>query len=177
MCIDRVFGYKACGNHTFLNISQMLKITEKERNELLLSVKNLHELGFSPFPYIAPVIPRPLPREVVKGEHFVFADILKSISSSTSQARFAREPQAEIAKGALVSFAQLNQSPLGEQGSQLAPQAVKRKKAKKVGQIQAASSRLEGFMDLVDPISNEPNKGRKDDMSNLAVRFVAWMHP
>ena len=72
-CIERVFGYKARGNLTFLNISRLLKIIERERNELLLLVKNLQELVSSPFPYIAPVIPRSLLREVVRGEHFVLS--------------------------------------------------------------------------------------------------------
>ena len=76
-CIERVFGYKAHGNHTFLNISRLLEITKRERNELLSSVKNLHELSSNPFPYIALVIPRPFPREVFMGEHFVLANILK----------------------------------------------------------------------------------------------------
>ena len=53
VCIERVFGYKAHVNRMFLNISQLLEITEKERNELLLLVKNLQELGSSHFPYIA----------------------------------------------------------------------------------------------------------------------------
>ena len=114
MCIDCVFGYKARVNHMFLNISRWLEITERERNELLLSVKNSHELGYNPFPYIAPVIPRPLPGEVVGGEHFVLADLLKSISGSSSQVGSAREPQAKIAEGALVSFVQPDQSPLRE---------------------------------------------------------------
>ena len=95
-----MFGYKARVN----NISRWLEITERERNELLLYVKNLQELGSSPFPYIAPVIPRSLPREVVGGEHFVLADLLKSISGSSSQVGSDREPQAEIAEGALVCF-------------------------------------------------------------------------
>ena len=47
--------------------------------KFLLSVKNSEELGSSPFPYIAPVIPRLLPGEVVGGEHFVLVDLLKSI--------------------------------------------------------------------------------------------------
>ena len=88
-CIERVFGYKACGNHTFLNTSQLLEITKMERNELLLLVKNLQELGSSPFPYITPIIPCSLPGEVVRGEHFVLDDLLKSISGSSSQARSA----------------------------------------------------------------------------------------
>ena len=116
-------------NHMFLNISRWLEITERERNELLLSMKNSQELSSSPFPYIAPVIPHPLPGEVVGAEHFVLADLLKSISGSSSQAGPAREPQAEIAEGALVSFVRPNQSPLREQDSQVAPQVVKKKNA------------------------------------------------
>ena len=71
VCIERVFGYKARVNRMFLNISQLLEITERECSELLLSMKNSQELGSSPFPHIAPVIPRPLPGEVFGGEHFV----------------------------------------------------------------------------------------------------------
>ena len=128
-CIERVFRYKARVNNMFLNISRWLEIIEREHNELLLFVKNSQELGSSPFPYIAPVIPRPLQGEVVRGEHFVLHDLLKSISGSSSQAGSAREPQAEIAEGALVSFVRPNQSPLREQDSQAAPQVVKRKNA------------------------------------------------
>ena len=94
----------------FLKISRWLEITERERSKLLLYVKNSQELGSNPFLYIAPVIPRPLPGEVVGGEHFVLANLLKSISGSSSQAGSAREPKAEIAEGALISFVRPNQS-------------------------------------------------------------------
>ena len=77
MCIERVFGYKARVNNMFLDISRLFKITKREHNKLLLSMKNSQELGSSPFPYIVPVIPRPLPREVIRGEHFVLANLLK----------------------------------------------------------------------------------------------------
>ena len=77
---ERVFGYKARVNRTFPNISRLLEVTEREHNEPLLSVKNSQELGLSPFPYIAPVIPRLLPGEVVGGEYFVFSDILKEVN-------------------------------------------------------------------------------------------------
>ena len=39
-CIECVCGYKARVNHMFFNISRWLEITERERNELLLFVKN-----------------------------------------------------------------------------------------------------------------------------------------
>ena len=128
-CIERVFGYKARVNRMFLNIRRWLEINERERSKLLLSMKNLQELGSNPFPYITPVIPRPLPGEVVGGERFVLVDLLKSISGSSSQAGSAREPKAEIVEGALVSFVRPDQSPLREQDAQPAPQVVKRKKA------------------------------------------------
>ena len=108
-CIECVFGYKACVNRMFLNISRWLKINERERSDLLLSVKNSQELGSNPFPYIVPVIPRPLLGEVVGGEHFSLANLLKSVSGSSSQAGSAQEPQAKIAEGALVSFVRPDQ--------------------------------------------------------------------
>ena len=55
VCIERVFGYRASVKRMFFNISRLLEITERERNELLLLVKNLSELGSNPFPYIASV--------------------------------------------------------------------------------------------------------------------------
>ena len=62
-----------------------LKITEREcYHEFLLLVKNLQELGANPFPYIVFVLPRPLPNEVVKGEHFVLTDLLRSLPRGSS---------------------------------------------------------------------------------------------
>ena len=67
-------------NRTFPNTSRLLEVIEREHNEPLLSVKNSQELVSGPFPYMAPVIPRLLPGEVVGGEYFVFADILKEVN-------------------------------------------------------------------------------------------------
>ena len=71
-------------------IRRLLEITKVEHNhELLLSVKNLLELGASPFCCIVLVIPCLLLAEPVKEEHFVLADLFKSILGSSSQAEFA----------------------------------------------------------------------------------------
>ena len=79
-------------------IKRLLEITERERNhELLLSAKNLQELGTNPFIYTTPVIPRPFPEKLIKGEHLIFVDLLKSIPGSSSQAGSNQEPQAEFA--------------------------------------------------------------------------------
>ena len=67
-----------------------------ERNhELLLFMKNLRELGSSPFRYIIPVIPRLLQAELVKGEYFVLSDLFKSIPDSFAQAGSAQAKVAE----------------------------------------------------------------------------------
>ena len=58
---------------------------EAEHNhELLLTVKNLRELGGSPFPYIIPIIPCSFPTEVIEGKHFVLVDLLKLVPGSSS---------------------------------------------------------------------------------------------
>ena len=76
---------------------------------LLLIVKNLRELGGSPFPYIIHIVPRSLPVEVIEGEHFVLADLLKLVLSSSSQESFAQEGQAEAAAKTLVRSARVTQ--------------------------------------------------------------------
>ena len=74
------------------HIYRLLKITKRERHhKLLLSVKNLQDLGASLFLYIVPILPRPLLKEVVKGEHFVLADLLKSLLGGSSQAKVIPE--------------------------------------------------------------------------------------
>ena len=66
-------------------IRRLLEIAEREcHHELLLSVKNLQDLGSNPFPYIVPVLFCHLPSEVVKGKHFVLADLLKSLPEGFS---------------------------------------------------------------------------------------------
>ena len=98
------------------HIRLLLEITEGERNhELLLYVKNLLELGPNPFPYIVPVIPCPLLVELVRGEHFILASLLKLIPCSSAQVRSAQEPQVETAKKTPATFILLDQSPLDEQ--------------------------------------------------------------
>ena len=52
-------------------------------------MKNLHDLSHHSSPYNIPIIPRPLPLEIVEGEHFVIADLLNLIPGSSSPAREA----------------------------------------------------------------------------------------
>ena len=109
-------------------IRRLLEITEAKRNhELLLSVKNLGELGTSPFRCIVPTIPRLLPEELVRGEHFILADLLKSIPGNSSQPGSIEEPQTEIVGGVLVSFVPIGSITFGRTRSRACPRSSKKK--------------------------------------------------
>ena len=81
-------------------IRKLLEISEQEQNhDVLLTMKNLHDLSRHPSPYSVLIIPRPLPSEIVEGEHFVTADLLNLIPGSSS---LAREAESEAAGQELV---------------------------------------------------------------------------
>ena len=75
----------------FGKIKKLLEIFERERHhEILLTVKNLRELGYNPSPYNLPIIPHLLPTEVVEVEHYVIADLLTLIPGVHPQRRLPR---------------------------------------------------------------------------------------
>ena len=92
-------------------------------------MKNLQDLGSSPFLHIVPILPYPLPSEVVKGEH------LKLLLRGSSQEEVALKP-----------LIQPEHLPMTVQESRHVPQEAKKKK-KKTGQAKAAGAGLEGFVD------------------------------
>ena len=57
-------------------------------------MKNLHDLSGHPSPFNVSIIPRPLPSEVMEGEHFVVANLLSLITDGSS---LAREMESEVA--------------------------------------------------------------------------------
>ena len=133
-----------------------MEIIERERHhELLLSVKNLLDLGANPFLYIVPILPRPLPNEVVKGEHFVFPHLLKLLPRGSTQA----EP-----------LIWLDCLPLVVQNPNLAPQVVTKKK-KKSRQVKAVDEGLEGFVDWTNMKISQSTEEREVEMTGLVVGF------
>ena len=60
-------------------IRRLLEISEWECHyQVLLTRENIYAVRPNPAPYTLPVIPRPLPSNVVEGEHFVLADAAPS---------------------------------------------------------------------------------------------------
>ena len=82
---------------SFEKIRRLMEISEQERNhEVLLTMKNLHDLSRHPSPYRVLIILRPLPLEIVEGEHFITANLLNLIPGSSS---LAREAESESGVG------------------------------------------------------------------------------
>ena len=68
---------------SFEKIRQLSEISEQERHyKVLFTPDNISTMRRNPAPYTLPVIPRPLPSDVVEGEHFVIADLRRLVSSS-----------------------------------------------------------------------------------------------
>ena len=69
-------------------IRRLLEISEQERHyQVFLTRENISAVRNNPAPYTLPVIPRPLPSNVVEGEHFVLADIRRLASGGASYSR------------------------------------------------------------------------------------------
>ena len=105
---------------SFAKIRKLLKISEQKwYHEVLLIVKNLHDLSLHPSLYNVPIISRPLPLEIVVGEHFVVADLLSLIPDGSSQ---AREAKSEVAGRELVISTQPTQPFFASEDFGSAPQ-------------------------------------------------------
>ena len=66
-------------------IRRLLEISERERHyQVLLTRENISAVRRDPAPYTLPVIPRPLPSNIVEGEHFVIADVRRLVSGNAS---------------------------------------------------------------------------------------------
>ena len=78
---------------SFEKIRRLSEIFEQERHyKVLLTPDNISIMRRNPAPYTLPIIPRPLPSDIVEGEHFVLADLRRLISSS---ARSSGDPVVE----------------------------------------------------------------------------------
>ena len=107
----------------FKNIQKLLEISERERHhEIILTVRNLHELSRNPSPYILPVIPHPLSIEIEEGEHYVIADLLNLALGSSSPAQTS---ETKVVGRELVISLRPEHPSLAREDSSLAPQASK----------------------------------------------------
>ena len=68
---------------SFEKIRRLSEISEQECHyKVLLTPDNISDMRHNPAPYTLPIIPRPLPSDIVEGEHFVIADLRRLILSN-----------------------------------------------------------------------------------------------
>ena len=73
---------------SFEEIRRLLGVYERERHcKVLLTLENISAVRHNLAPYNLLVIPRPLPPDVVEGEHFVVADLRRLVSHGASSSR------------------------------------------------------------------------------------------
>ena len=73
---------------SFEKIRRLLEVSERERHcKVLLTPENISTVRHNPTPYNLPIIPRPLPPDVVEGEHFVVADLRRLVSHGANSSR------------------------------------------------------------------------------------------
>ena len=69
-------------------IRRLLEISELERHyQVLLTRENISAVRHNTDPYTLLVISRPLPSNVMEGEHFVLADVRRLVYGSASSSR------------------------------------------------------------------------------------------
>ena len=66
---------------SFEKIRRLLEVSERKHHcKVLLTPENISAVRHNPAPYNLPVIPRPLPSDVVEGEHFIVTDLRRLVS-------------------------------------------------------------------------------------------------
>ena len=73
---------------SFEKIRRLLEVSKRERHcKVLLTLENISAVRHNPAPYNLLIIPRPLPRDVVEGKHFVVSDLRLLVSHGASSSR------------------------------------------------------------------------------------------
>ena len=81
--------------------SALLEVSERERHcKVLLTPENIFAVRHNPAPYNFPVIPRPLPRDVVEGDNFVVANLRRLVSRGASSSRDSTVEASSQVQGA-----------------------------------------------------------------------------
>ena len=183
---------------SFEKIRRLLEVSEPERHyKVLLTPENISAVRHNPTPYTLPVIPRPLPSDVVEGDHFVVADLRRLVSRDVSS---SRDPTVEVssqvqgASGASTSSSRSSSSsppfpgretrsghperpPLPVQVLGPAPRVVRIRRKGAPGRCNAPGSKGEDFVPWVPTESEEPQdleeEERRERMTGLLGCYAA----
>ena len=157
---------------SFEKIRRLLEISEQERHyKVLLTPDNISTVRRNLTPYTLPVIPRPLPLNVVEGEHFVIVDLRCLVSSNAcpssgpvveassrvqgawSASGLSTSPSEDTSSAQPIPSRRNRSSrperlPLPEQVAGSAPRVITIKRKGAVGRRNALGSKGGGFRSL-----------------------------
>ena len=182
-------------------IHRVLEIFKRERHyQVLLIPENIYAVRHNPAPYTLLVIPRPLPSDVVEGEHFLISDLWCLVSGSASS---SRDPVIEasswvqgagsVSGSSTSSRGGSSSSPstpsrrarsshperllLLAQVARLAPRVVKVKRKGASGSRNAPESKREDFVPWVpadtEGLPDLEEEEREERMTGLLDRYAA----
>ena len=180
-------------------ILRLLEISERERNyRVLLTRDNIFSVRNNPAHYTLLVIPRPLPSNVVEGEHFVLANIRSLASGGASSfwdlvveasnqvwgARSASGSSASSSRGLGSPIVGREASGHGPerilplaQVTRAAPRVVQIKRNKVLKHQNAPGSRCEDFVPWVPNYPDDPQDLEEEDWmertTGLLDRYTA----
>ena len=186
---------------SFEKIRRLSKIFEKEHHyKVLLTLDNISVVRRNPAPYTLPVIPRPLPSNIMEGEHFVIADLRRLISSSALPSggpvveASSRVQGARSASGLSTSPSEdsssahpvpswrtrrsrLERLPLPERVAESTPRVIKIKRKRATGRRNAPGSKGEDFIPWVssehEDFQDLEEEEREERMTGLLDCYAA----
>ena len=155
---------------SFEKIRRLSEISEQERHyKVLLTLDNISAVRHNPAPYTLPVIPRPLPSDIVEGEHFVIADLRRLISSG---ARPSSDPVIEASSRVQgVRSASSSSTSPSEDSSSANPVPSRRTKSSRPERL-PLTERVAGSAPRVVKIKQKGATGRRNAPGSKGEDFV-----
>ena len=150
-----------------------MEISEQERHyKVPLTPNNIYVVRHNPAPYTLPVIPRPLPSDIVEGEHFVIADLRCLISSS---ARPSRDPVVEASSRVQgARHASGSSTSPSEDSSSAHPAPSRRIRSSRPERL-PLPDRVIGSAPQVVKIRRKGASGQRNALGSKAEDFVPWV--
>ena len=158
---------------SFEKIRRLSEIFEQERHyKVLLTLHNISAVRRNSAPYTLSVIPRPLPSDIVEGEHFVIADLRRLISSN---AHPSGDPVVEASSRVQgVGSASGSSTPPSEDSSYVHPVPSRRTRSSRAERL-PLPERVAGSTPQVEKIKLKGAAERRNAPWSKGEDFVPWV--
>ena len=158
---------------SFGKIRRLSKISEHEHHyKVLLTPDNIFAMRRNPAPCTLPVIPRPLPSDIVEREHFVIADLRRLILSSARPSDSTVVEASSRVRGA-GSASGLSTSP--SEGSGFARPIPSRRTRSSHPERLPLLEQVARSAPRVVSISRKGATGRRDAPESKGEDFIPWV--